>query len=266
MSHPGPTKSRASAHRLVALIGLVILLAACSVGSAASPSGPSPTPAATAANQQVNEADNGQSVTVAVGSEVTLRLANTYWQVQASSDPAVLALVSGPTASGVAPSACLPGMGCGIVTATFRALKQGQATITASRTTCGEALMCTGSAGAYEVTIIVGVGSAPSSASSVASPDVVCDTSQLNPTPRLTCGPAIAAALAVLAPAHPPIIRAEFRWGGLCPPGAPCVAPLGDQGIVIIDFASGPPLFVYVSAAPGGLVAASSPAPYPSGY
>jgi hypothetical protein len=78
--------------------------------------------------------------------------------------------------------------------------------------------------------------------------------------------PALVAALAVLAPSHPPIIREEFRWGGLCPPDAPCALPLGDQGIVIIDFASGSPLFVYVNAGAGGVVVASSPAPYPSGY
>jgi hypothetical protein len=77
---------------------------------------------------------------------------------------------------------------------------------------------------------------------------------------------ALVAALAVLAPSHPPIIREEFRWGGLCPPDAPCALPLGDQGIVIIDFASGSPLFVYVNAGAGGVVVASSPAPYPSGY
>jgi hypothetical protein len=112
--------------------------------------------------------------------------------------------------------------------------------------------------------------SAPSSslpvASAVASPEVACDSAQFQPTPSLTCGPAIAAALAVLAPAHPPIIREEFRWGGLCPPGAPCAPPLGDAGIVIVDFVSGPSVFVYVSVEAGGVVAASSPAPYPSGY
>ena len=105
-----------------------------------------------------------------------------------------------------------------------------------------------------------------SSPSAVASPEVVCDGSQFQPPPSLTCGPAIAAALAVLAPAHPPIIREEFRWGGLCPPGAPCAPPLGNAGIVIVDFASGPSAFVYVSAGAGGAVTASSPAPYPSGY
>jgi hypothetical protein len=104
------------------------------------------------------------------------------------------------------------------------------------------------------------------SVSAVASPEVVCDGSQFQPPPSLTCGPAIAAALAALAPTHPPIIREEFRWGGLCPPGAPCAPPLGDAGIVIVDFAGGPSVFVYVSAGAGGVVAAGSPAPYPSGH
>src|SRR5450756_2087418 len=85
-----------------------------------------------------------------------------------------------------------------------------------------------------------------SSPSAVASPEVVCDGSQFQPPPSLTCGPAIAAALAALAPGHQPIIREEFRWGGLCPPGAPCAPPLGDAGIVIVDFASGSSEFVYV--------------------
>ena len=105
-----------------------------------------------------------------------------------------------------------------------------------------------------------------SSPSAVASPEVVCDGSQFQPPPNLTCGPAVASALAVLTPAHPPIIREEFRWGGLCPPGEPCAPPLGNAGIVIFDFANGPSVFVYVSAGAGGVVAAGSPAPYPSGY
>ena len=108
--------------------------------------------------------------------------------------------------------------------------------------------------------------SPPPSPSAVASPEVVCDTAQFQPTPSLTCGPALAAALAALTPAHPPIIHEQFRWGGLCPPGAPCAPPLGNAGIVIFDFASGPSVFVYLSAEAGGVVAASTPAPYPSGY
>jgi hypothetical protein len=108
--------------------------------------------------------------------------------------------------------------------------------------------------------------SPPPSPSAAASPEVVFDGSQFKPPPSLTCGPAIAAALAVLAPGHPPIIREEFRWGGLCPPGAPCAPPLGNAGIVIFDFAGGSPVFAYVNTGAGGVVAASTPAPYPSGY
>jgi hypothetical protein len=70
----------------------------------------------------------------------------------------------------------------------------------------------------------------------------------------------------VLAPGHLPIVHEEFRWGGLCPPGAPCAPPLGDAGIVILDFAGGSSVFVYLSAEAGDVVAVSSPAPYPSGY
>ena len=122
-----------------------------------SPALETPIPAlSAAANRKVSEPDGGNSVAVPVGAEVTLVLHNIYWQVQGSSDPAVLALVSGPVASGAGPIACIPGTGCGTVTAVFRAIAPGRATITASRTSCGEALQCTGTAGAYEVTVVVG--------------------------------------------------------------------------------------------------------------
>ncbi len=106
---------------------------------------------------------------------------------------------------------------------------------------------------------------APSSAPSAAV-TTVCDPAQFAPPPTLACGPALAAAAAALPAEHAPIARQEFRWGGLCPPGAPCVPPTGDQGIVIFDFASGPPLVVYVTPGASGAVAVGSPAPYPSGY
>lgn len=135
------------------------------------------------------------------------------------------------------------------------------------------AMLCTMLAGCAAPLSSSTVSAGPAKASSTtpptpatASAEVVCDTSQFQPPPSLTCGPAITAAQAVLRPSHAPITRAEFRWGGLCPPGAPCAPPLGDAGIVIFDFAAGPPVFVYVSAGPDGVVAASPPAPYPSGY
>jgi hypothetical protein len=122
------------------------------------PRTPTPTPAASltaAVNRGVSEPDSGHTVTVPLGSTVTLVLHNTYWQVQGSSDPGVLALVSGPITSGAGPVACIPGAGCGTVTTVFRAVAPGEARITAARASCGEALQCIGTAGAYSVTIVV---------------------------------------------------------------------------------------------------------------
>ena len=104
------------------------------------------------------------------------------------------------------------------------------------------------------------------SAQPSAAVTTVCNDAQFAPPPTLTCAPALAAAAAALPAGHPPIARQEFRWGGLCPPGAPCVPPTGDQGIVIFTFASGPPLVVYVAAGASGAAAVGTPAPYPSGY
>lgn len=166
------------------LAGLAVLLNACAGGVGSSPaaqmtpsvevslapSGPSygvspadapstspglPAQSAAPAGSPVTESDNGRSMVVRVGSNVTLVLHNTYWQISKSSDPAVLALVSGPDYSGAGSISCVPGTGCGTVTTVFRAVAPGQATVTASRTSCGEVLACTGTAGAYRVTFVV---------------------------------------------------------------------------------------------------------------
>jgi len=113
-----------------------------------------------------------------------------------------------------------------------------------------------------------GCSSAASTAPSAlpsAAVTTVCDRAQFVPSPTLTCAPALAAAAAALPAGHPPIARQEFRRGGLCPPGAPCVPPRGDQGIVIFDLASGPPLVLYVTAGASGAAAVGTPLPYPSG-
>ena len=161
----------ARARLVFLLVGAALLLAACTGGSAvgargstapgatssASPSAaPAATPVAPPADVVVTEADNGHTVTVQAGSTVTLVLANTYWQVQGSSDAAVLALASGPDTAAASMGTCVPGAGCGTVTTVFRALAAGRASITAARQTCGEAIQCTGTAGAFEVTIVVG--------------------------------------------------------------------------------------------------------------
>jgi hypothetical protein len=127
---------------------VLVLLSAC--GSVASSPGGQP------AAITLHEQDNGRSITVRSGTHVTFVLGSTYWQFQDSSDPSVLRVTAAPQAS---PSLrCVPGGGCGTVTVSFDALRAGQADVSARRTSCGEAMACTGGAGhetAYKVTVVV---------------------------------------------------------------------------------------------------------------
>jgi hypothetical protein len=92
---------------------------------------------------------------VSVGATVKLVLHNTYWAVHDSPDPSVLAMAGQPVYSGAGAVKCIPGTGCGTVTATFKAVAPGSARISADRSSCGEALECTGGAGTFEVTVVV---------------------------------------------------------------------------------------------------------------
>jgi hypothetical protein len=150
---------------LVLAAALAIMLAACTGVAAGVPSAPTaaptvaqtPTarPAPTPIAVRLTETDNGHTVSVPLGSTVTLVLRSTYWQVQGSSSAGILSLASGPDTSAPPMGTCVPGAGCGTVTAAFHAIAAGRASITASRTTCGEAMLCSGTAGAYAVTIVV---------------------------------------------------------------------------------------------------------------
>jgi predicted secreted protein len=103
---------------------------------------------------RLTEADRGNTVTLATGERATLVLNSTYWTVQDSSDPAVLRRDAEPTVQSQ-PHGCVPGGGCGTVTAAFTAVGSGSAMIVATRTSCGEAMGCTGGAGLYQVRVRV---------------------------------------------------------------------------------------------------------------
>ncbi|MFI6156444.1 hypothetical protein ACIBCA_27580 [Kitasatospora sp. NPDC051170] len=139
-----------------ALLGLA--LTGCgSTGSAASASAPASTstPAAVTAGEDANRT----TVKVAVGTTVTVELHSTYWSPAASSAPEVLAPTGSPspTASPAAsPSpSCRPGGGCGTVATSFTARTPGTAHLTASRTVCGEALLCAPGQRTYDLTVDV---------------------------------------------------------------------------------------------------------------
>jgi len=75
--------------------------------------------------------------------------------IHGSSDTAVLSQVSGPSPQPQR-SGCVPGGGCGTVTAVYRGTAPGQAQVTASRTSCGEAMGCTADKSHFVVYVIVG--------------------------------------------------------------------------------------------------------------
>ena len=99
-------------------------------------------------------ADNGHTLTMNPGQRLRVQLDSTYWNFEGSSNQAVLR-GDGETTVRPEPSGCVPGAGCGTATAYFIAVTAGRATVTASRSSCGEALACTGSNGHWSVTVLV---------------------------------------------------------------------------------------------------------------
>jgi hypothetical protein len=132
-------------------------LAGCAKSDAASPP-IQVQPGSNSATHTVGDADNGRTITLHTGDRLTVRLASTYWQFSTNTSSTALKLAATPITAATPPGTahCYPGMGCGTVTATFQAVAGGKATIAASRTTCGEAMRCTGNAGAYQLTVMVG--------------------------------------------------------------------------------------------------------------
>jgi hypothetical protein len=126
---------------------VAVALAVLGCGGAASTSSAAPSVPVV-----VTETDNGRTLTAASGEQLIVTLHSTYWTFAGSSNPAALREVAQPVAS---PGTCPPGVGCGQVTATFTAVGPGRADVTASRSSCGEALSCTGGAGSFRVSVVV---------------------------------------------------------------------------------------------------------------
>jgi hypothetical protein len=104
---------------------------------------------------QVGDKDNGMTVRVRIGSTVVVVLNSTYWGFASPSNGAVVRQVGGVTTVPAPIGTCVVGGGCGTVSATYQAVAVGQSEISASRTTCGEALQCTGGAGSYSLQVVV---------------------------------------------------------------------------------------------------------------
>ncbi len=133
-----------------AAVTMATLTAGCATASHVSPGG-GHRPAVFVEH----DASNGKTVRIGVGDQVTLTLASSYWKIRGSSAPGVLRQRGPVKLLAPSPSSCPPGFGCRPVRAYFTALAPGTAVITAHRTTCGEALACTGSRGRFRLTVIV---------------------------------------------------------------------------------------------------------------
>ena len=134
----------------VGTAAVAALLTACGgSGSVASTSVHQPT------TVSVNDTSNGTTVDARVGDTVAVTLHSTYWSLGPPTGGA-LVQESGPSPSpGGTGCPHIPGTGCGTVTATYRADAQGTSTLTAHRTSCGEALRCSGRQGEWTVQVVV---------------------------------------------------------------------------------------------------------------
>ena len=103
----------------------------------------------------LDETANGSTIQTVPGHVIAIALHSTYWQIDGSSDLSVVAQDTEPTTTPAPPGTCLPGVGCGVVLVSFTALQPGTASVSASRTLCGEALACRPDQRTFSVTVIV---------------------------------------------------------------------------------------------------------------
>ena len=138
------------------LASLAVTAALFAVAGCASPGGTTGTPPAVANHPAIvlDEHPNSSTVQVVVGRRVELLLHSSYWTDFGSSQSAVVR-ADGSVRMLSTGQHCVPGGGCNPVLATFMAQAVGTAVLSASRTSCGEALRCSPANSHYRVTIVV---------------------------------------------------------------------------------------------------------------
>jgi hypothetical protein len=129
----------------------LIVFGVCLVGCGAVPMTPSFDPSVALT---VTQADNGRSLSMHIGQSLVVQLNNTYWAIDGSSEPGILA-PQGSVQVESSPGGCVPGQGCGTVTANFTAIRSGHSVVTASRRICGEVVLCGPGQRTFSVTVQV---------------------------------------------------------------------------------------------------------------
>jgi hypothetical protein len=136
----------------LAITFALTVAAGCTSVAGSAPSSAHPHPKAV--TKTVTDHDKGTTVTLRVGDRLKVALASTYWTIQDSAKPSVLR-ADGRQVTTATAKGCVTGAGCGTASRTFSAVGKGTTTVSASRTTCGEALLCTGGNGKFSVTVVV---------------------------------------------------------------------------------------------------------------
>lgn len=135
----------------LSVLALAGTLAACSSSAAVVPS-TSVRPGSPPAAVTVDEHAAGRTIRLGSGTTIRLVLHSTYWSAPRSSAPDVLGPVGMPK---VTRGNCHAGMGCGTVEAGYLTKRPGTATLTATRTSCGEAMRCPPGSRVFTVTVTV---------------------------------------------------------------------------------------------------------------
>ena len=109
----------------------------------------------------LSEKNLNKTFTAKLGSSVSLSLHSMYWNLTPIKSGASLKINGAPIQKPIlpganAPAGCrFPGSGCGVQTWKFSTIKVGTTYLIATRTSCGEAMRCTGSNGTFKVTVKV---------------------------------------------------------------------------------------------------------------
>jgi hypothetical protein len=146
-------------HRIAIVAGATVVLFGC-----AHPAPPlqnfvppeiNPTTSTTARpHLTLSERDDRTTVRVRRGTTITVVLHSTFWQLSRPTDSIVLRATGDPMVA-PQPAGCVAGGGCGTVTARYVADAPGSSSVFGHRASCGEALVCEGRAGQWEITVVV---------------------------------------------------------------------------------------------------------------
>ena len=153
---------------MLGVIILALVISGCDGNSSPPAAGSSPPPSSPGASSgpsssrpgtasgapqtiRLSRTADNTTVSARVGDELDVGLDSTYWTFTTRAS-AVLQPIGAPAS--VSDPSCVPGAGCGTITARYRLVGAGRALVSADRALCGEALHCNGIQH-FQVTVVV---------------------------------------------------------------------------------------------------------------